>query len=96
MYGTEARIHNVTMLTSSPRDGATLQFVCTFRYVFPQIQVRVRRFVWYLNGVKLNAVHSERLKINVTEPDLHGTWVSTLTFNPASHTDSGIHCESKK
>ena len=89
MDGTESRIHNVTILTSSPRDGAALQFLCTFRYVFPQIQVRVRRFVWYLNGVKLNAEHSQRLKINVTEPDDTGTWLSTLTFNPASHKDAG-------
>ena len=87
IWQAEGRIHNVTMLTSTPREGATLQFICTFRYVFPQIQVRLRRFVWYLNNVKLSPV--KRLKINVTEPDLTGTWVSTLAFNPATPEDSG-------
>jgi len=78
------------MLTPSPPlDGATLQFNCTFRYVFPQIQVRLRRFVWYLNGARLNALDSKRLEIETIEPDLEGTWVSTLAFNPATPKDSG-------
>lgn len=78
------------MVTTIPSDGATLQFVCTFRYIFTQIQVSLRRFVWYLNRSRLStAVNSRRIMIDMTEPDLTGTWTSTLTFNPAKASDSG-------
>jgi len=87
----ESLIHNVMMLTSTPREGAKLQFVCTFRYIFAQRQVRLRRFVWYLNGARLSDVNSDRLEIETVEPDLKGTWVSTLTFNRASAKDSGMY-----
>ena len=51
--------------------------------------MRLERFIWYLNGAKLSAKKSERLKIDTIEPDLTGTWTSELTFNPASPKDSG-------
>jgi len=87
--GAEGLLHNLTMLPTSPRDGATLQFNCTFRYVFAQVQIQLRRFVWFLNDMKLSRVTSGRLKINVSQPDLTGTWHSTLTFDPATAKDSG-------
>jgi len=80
------------MFPSSPLHGATLQFVCEFRYYVSQIQVRVQRIDWYLNGMKLSRTKSERLKFHVTEPtDRNGIWNSTLTFNPATPKDSGTY-----
>ena len=88
----ESLVHNLTLLTANPRAGATLQFLCSFRYIFPQVQVRVRHFVWYLNGMRLNpGAKARRLQINVVAPDLAGTWTSTLTFDPASAKDSGMY-----
>jgi len=77
------------MVTTRPRDGHTLQFLCTFRYVFSQVQARVRSFVWYLNHLRLSPAKSGRLRIEVVDPDLTGTWTSTLTFDPADAKDSG-------
>ena len=90
----EEVLHNVTMVTATPLEGATLAFVCTFRYVFSQVQVRLRSFVWYLNGHRLSPVASGRIQIDVVEPDVTGTWVSMLTFDPATPKDSGSYARS--
>jgi len=85
----EGVIHNVTLLTSNPRENSTLQFRCVFRYIFSQIQIKLRDFVWYTNGLKLSPVEHGRLRIHIIRPDLTGTWTSILTFDPASAKDSG-------
>ena len=91
MRTAERLIHNVTMSPASPRAGQHLEFRCSFRYVFSQVQVRVRSIVWYLNAMRLSPTESAgRIRIRVVDPDLTGTWISTLTFQPAAVTDSGM------
>ena len=91
----ERLIHNVTMLTADPaRAGDRLRFGCTFRYVFSGLQVQVHRFVWYLNDLRLTPSRYGRITVDVVDPDLTGTWISTLTFDPAYAKDSG-RCASR-